>query len=348
MRIFRVLYTTSLMDIRNRLKKKKKAVISEAQKLIIKYENLIIEPIFSNSNNVSTGYDSIDFKDVEFFDENFINSINQELEKPVSNTTFRRSEMTFKERAFINGIIRKTKPKNIVEIGVSAGGSSCVILNAIKDLDDSKLFSFDYSTKWYKKTKDNITRDSGFLVDTLMPNQKQKWKIFTGGVSSKYFSELPTEGIDICFIDSFHWNPGEHINILEILPHLKDNAIVIYHDTVFHTFVKDPYATTNCVALNSLPGKRITLNSEKTAGVANIGAVIINKQQPLEDNLFTNLTLPWSHQEVPIEDFNSLFLYFRQYYSTNNQRIFLYYYVFYMLNIPRHTLDSMFQTSKLG
>ena len=80
--------------------------------------------------------------------------------------------MTFKERAFINGIIRKTKPKNIVEIGVSAGGSSCVILNAIKDLDDSRLFSFDYSTKWYKPTKDNITRNSGFLVDTLMPNQK--------------------------------------------------------------------------------------------------------------------------------------------------------------------------------
>jgi predicted O-methyltransferase YrrM len=340
MKLLKAIYKTSLKDLRNRLRSNK-ADITRAKSIIAKYLPLITEPSFNRSNNSDTDYDSLDFVDIEFFDEDLILEINAELEKSVKNTTYKRSEMTYKERAFINGIIRKTKPKNIVEIGVSAGGSSCVILNAIKDLDNSKLYSFDYSTNWYKKTTDNITRKSGFLVDILMPDQKEKCEIFTGGVPSKFFNSLPSDGIDLCFIDSFHWNPGEHLNILEILPHLKNDAVVIFHDTVFHTFGKDPYATTNGVALNSLPGKRIILKSEKTAGLANIGAVIINKQNWLEHNLFTNLSLPWSHQEISKRDFDSLFHYFRQYYSKDNQRIFLFYYLFYKYNIPRKTLDML-------
>lgn len=38
---------------------------------------------------------------------------------------------------FINGIIRKLKPKKCLEIGVSNGGSSILILNAIKDIENS-------------------------------------------------------------------------------------------------------------------------------------------------------------------------------------------------------------------
>ena len=45
------------------------------------------------------------------------------------------------QREFINGIIRKFKPKKIVEIGVYYGGSSAVILNAIKDIEGAHLYS---------------------------------------------------------------------------------------------------------------------------------------------------------------------------------------------------------------
>jgi len=47
------------------------------------------------------------------------------------------------QREFINGIIRKFKPKKLVEIGVFSGGSSIIILNAIKDIEKSKLFSIE-------------------------------------------------------------------------------------------------------------------------------------------------------------------------------------------------------------
>ncbi len=54
---------------------------------------------------------------------------------------------------FLNGIIRKAKPKTIVEMGLSAGGSTCVILNAIRDMENTKLYSFDYNSIWYKEKK---------------------------------------------------------------------------------------------------------------------------------------------------------------------------------------------------
>ena len=42
-------------------------------------------------------------------------------------------ELSNKEPYFLNGIIRKIKPKNCIEIGTSSGGSAILILNAIKD-----------------------------------------------------------------------------------------------------------------------------------------------------------------------------------------------------------------------
>ena len=47
------------------------------------------------------------------------------------------------EPYFINGIIRKFKPKKCLEIGVARGGSSIIILNALQDISDSFLVSLD-------------------------------------------------------------------------------------------------------------------------------------------------------------------------------------------------------------
>ena len=51
--------------------------------------------------------------------------------------------MNKNQRGFINGLIRYFKPKKILELGVFFGGSSIIILNAIKDIEDSHLFSID-------------------------------------------------------------------------------------------------------------------------------------------------------------------------------------------------------------
>jgi len=55
----------------------------------------------------------------------------------------------------INGIIRKYKPKKCLEIGVGNGGSSIIILNTIKDIQNSFLISLDLNTKLYCNSKLN-------------------------------------------------------------------------------------------------------------------------------------------------------------------------------------------------
>jgi predicted O-methyltransferase YrrM len=287
-----------------------------------------------------TDYNEINFTDIEFYDENILADIEQYLLGKIEGTDYDKSEMSHKDRAFLNGIIRKTKPKTIVEIGLSAGGSTCVILNAIRDMENTKLYSFDYNTNWYRNEHLGIDsgKRTGFLVNQIVPELVSKWELFTGGVPCKYFDNLPEEGIDICFIDTMHRNPGEHLNILEILPFMKRNGIVIYHDTVLHTgfgtMINNPeecaLSTTNCVSFNSLNGKRILLKSEKTKGLPNIGAIILDENI---DNmlfaLFSNLSLPWAYK-IADDDFIEMFKHFSKYYSRYWVQIYLYYCYFYM------------------
>ncbi len=75
------------------------------------------------------------------------------------------SEMSKNERYFLNGIIRALKPRKILEVGVSSGGGSAIILNAISDIDGAKLYSVDYAEKAYKYP-DKL---SGFLVNEKFP-----------------------------------------------------------------------------------------------------------------------------------------------------------------------------------
>ena len=77
---------------------------------------------------------------------------------------------------FINGIIRKYKPKNCLEIGVARGGSSILILNAIKDIKNSFLVSLDLNKQLYFKKK----YETGYRVKKYFPELTKNWKLFTG------------------------------------------------------------------------------------------------------------------------------------------------------------------------
>ena len=280
------------------------------------------------SEKKRTNYIEIDFTDIEFYEADILADIEKHLFGNIEGTDYNKSEMSYKDRAFLNGIIRKTKPETIVEIGVAAGASACIVLNAIGDTDNTKLYSFDYNSIWYRDGSRDNGRKTGFLVNQIIPELMSRWELYTGGVPCKFFDNLPEEGIDICFIDTAHFNPGEHLNILEILPFMKKNGIVIYHDTAYH-LIKEA-GTTNCVSINSLNGKRIYLKSERTMGLPNIGAII------LDDNignmlfaLFSNLSLPWNYK-ITNDDFFEIFKHFSKYYPRDLVQIYVYYCYYYM------------------
>ena len=77
------------------------------------------------------------------------------------------------EAQFINGIIRKNKLKNCLEIGVAHGGSSILILNSIKDIENSILVSLDLNSKLYN----DPNKATGYRVNQYFPELINKWKL---------------------------------------------------------------------------------------------------------------------------------------------------------------------------
>lgn len=129
------------------------------------------------------------------------------------------SRMWGNQREFLNGVIRKFKPKKIVEIGVASGGGSSIILNAIKDINNSHLYSIDLSTS------DKI----GIFVRKVFPDFLNKWNLYTGSIAANVIEEIG-DNIDMVFIDSAHFEPGEILDFLVILPFVKEQAIIGFHD----------------------------------------------------------------------------------------------------------------------
>ena len=79
-----------------------------------------------------------------------------------------------KQREFINGIIRKFRPKKIVELGVLFGGSSIIILNEINDIKNSFLYSIDINSNPY----------TGYCVDKYFSHLSKKWTLFQGNIGA--------------------------------------------------------------------------------------------------------------------------------------------------------------------
>ncbi len=238
------------------------------------------------------------------------------LEKLQDRSTYiNASEMSVEEHQFLNGLIVQNKPKKLLELGVSAGGSSIIMLNAINDMPDAKLYSIEYLPYWYK----NKNKKVGFAVDSY-PHLKNQWELFTGGLALNFMDKIGDE-IDFCLIDTMHTNPGEILDFLMVLPYLKEGAIVVFHDTNLQTAGKMfQWHLTNNLLMSSIAGKKILQGNfnEKSicTGITfpNIGAIKINDDTRRNlYNLFNLLTIKWYYLSDKTEQSDILTFFGRHY-----------------------------------
>lgn len=224
------------------------------------------------------------------------------------------SEMSDQDRAFLNSLILRKKPKKIVEIGVAKGGSSLIILNAIKDNPDAYLYSCDYLEDCYSVPG----KKTGFYVNEF-PELKEKWSLFTGGLSLSFLDEIGT-GIDFCLIDTMHINPGEILDCLMVLPYLNKDATVVFHDTNLCLYYEcvgyESRCYTNALLMSALSGEKLIPSNEIYKSLfgnynyfSNIGAVEINENTFKNIyEIFNLLTIQWSY--MPSETDLAQFLQF--------------------------------------
>ena len=144
-------------------------------------------------------------------------------------------------------MIRNIKLRKIVEIGVSKGGSSALILNAIKDINGSKLYSIDKSTYCYWESN----KKTGFIVEEKFPELLDKWSLYIGRITSE-FIETIGDGIDLVFIDTVYVKLGEMLGLLMVLPFLKNEDIVVFHDVFFLYYNKEVTKNKRHISNNQL------------------------------------------------------------------------------------------------
>ena len=168
---------------------------------------------------------------IEEYEANYVDAIYKEINAI--------SEMTYRENCFLNGLVRYFRPKKIIEIGVAAGGSTCVLLNAIKDNPESIVHSIDWSGQYYRQT----SKISGWKAKELFPNSPQL-NLYLGVDVAEIIEEQIKGDIDFLLLDTVHRHPAETLSFLSVFPYLRNNAIVVLHDV--NLFAKEQsrhYAT---------------------------------------------------------------------------------------------------------
>ena len=248
--------------------------------------------------------------DINFKYENYESDI-------ITNKIKRESGwiLTEGEAKFINGIIRKNKLKNCLEIGVANGGSSILILNAIKDIDNSILVSLDINDKVFN----DPTKKVGYRVNEYFPELNKNWKLFTGDQPHKFLVKLNMK-FDFLFLDSAHVAPGEIINFIEALPFLNENAIVVVHDLVWQLFKRESIQSKVYPSITPLVpaiyGDKVLLGASN-GEVNNIVSVFL---YPHQENHYIDyfLILLNSWEYMPLDNqIEDLKIFIKNYYKKN-------------------------------
>lgn len=229
-------------------------------------------------------------------------------------------ELTEQEANFLAYLLKKYNPQKILELGVSAGGSSLLILDTIKNVENAHLYSIDYLNYWYKDKNKSV----GFVVNEKAPNLLDNWTLYSGNLACEFMDKICPDkayDIDFCFIDTMHMRPGEILDFLMVLPYLKKNAVVVFHDTCLHycSFPRNPNADVNCLLMSAIKGQKL---QPKESDIPNIGAIILDEN--IKENLFdifNLLILKWFYM-IDKNEYDQIIKSFEKHYDEYYINIF--------------------------
>jgi predicted O-methyltransferase YrrM len=219
------------------------------------------------------------------------------------------SEMRREERQFINSLLLRKKPSLALELGVAAGSSSLLMLNALRGIEESRVFSIDIAPDYYR----DKTRRTGFLVEEHQ-SLARRWRLFTGSPPCLLMDEIAEAGggVDFCLLDTTHALPGEFLDFLSVFPYLNPDCVVALHDTQAHTGFTFDLLLSNCLLLSAIKGEKILLPLADPSGIddnpyatgaalPNIGAVILDKEATLRHiaDVFHPLSVGWGYTPDP-------------------------------------------------
>ena len=226
-------------------------------------------------------------------------------------------EMTVFDSAFLCGLIRKKKPRKILEIGIAAGGTTAIILECLSQLgmnESSELYSIDCGELFYRGNGEK----SGYLAEEYkeVSNWHGKHKVFLG----KYFPEVVDEignDIDFVVLDTVHRLPGEFLDFLAVFPYLKPQACVVVHDICLN-HIEIPSQIATQLLMDTVVGDKCLIQDADTEfGYPNIGAFDINNDTAKYiADVYNALIVTWDY--LPEKCMYELYLkFFEKHYASD-------------------------------
>lgn len=202
----------------------------------------------------------------------------------------RKSELSDQDLGFICGLIKEKRPEKIVELGVSAGGTSCVIMNCLEKLGiDSKVFSVDVSYTYHYDT----SKRCGFQIDDAAKYlHHMENHVLMLGKSIAQVIEKIGHNIDMLILDTIHYLPGELLDFLICLPYLSKDAVIILDDLIFAHTGENTNAIATKVLFDLLVGEKVFPSGD--GACPKMGGVLLNEDtRKYRSNYFSGLLMPW-------------------------------------------------------
>lgn len=246
------------------------------------------------------------YKNIEVFKDpiKILELLPQDM-RPLENSGFKTiSEMTDYHQGFLCGLIKNCKPKKVVEIGVSAGGTSAIIMNCLRMIsaggEDPEMYSVDLSSTYYQ----DPTKKCGFVAEYVKEKLNyNNFKLLVGkGTIAAHIEEIG-KGIDFVILDAAHILPGEVLDFLTVLPFLKNNAMIVLHDvTLALTHPPAAHCTATRCLYSSVSGiKYYKFDNGSLPDEFSIAAFKANKSTRRNiDDVFSSLAMPWGY--LPVDE----------------------------------------------
>lgn len=225
-----------------------------------------------------------------------------------------KAAMSVSEHHFIAFLLRKYQPRKILEVGVSAGGTSVHILKNTGD--GQTLHSVDIGKIMWGAEE----RPFGWQVAKFCTTQEiARHNLYLGKDVVECIEDIGYD-IDFCILDTTHDLPGELLQFFAIMPFMRTNCVLILHDLALNFLW--PIKGHSLEEMRSMIATRAlfcALYSDTkmlpNLPNPNIGALLVDKSTRKHiESTFLALGLSWTY--LPSEELLQKYLYFFQkYYS---------------------------------
>ena len=213
---------------------------------------------------------------------------------------FEAKEMSNFDISFLCGLVKWKRPKKIVEVGVSAGGTTAALVYRLQSMEyDYSMYSIDISETAYLQPDKKAGYVGAMAVERF---GAQNHEFMLGTILPDKLDEIGPD-IDFLILDTMHMLPGEVLEFLVAYPYLKDGAVVCVHDvgTNFKALNRSSKIGTNVLMNSVVAEKYVGTDAKRSFGYPNIGAFIVGPETGRYiTNVFGTLTQCWEY--IPSED----------------------------------------------